>query len=256
MQKQISAHPSVVRHNLEQYKKQAKELVKESASLKLAEAQWTIARDHGFKTWAEFKRHIETQPAIEIVIPKGADGLVLMPFASSSARFHPRHRTFADVLHRAGFGTAMADLLTEEEELADIEKEELRHDLRLLARRVISVAESLKAHGLKLGYLGFETGAAAVLLAAAERPDLVDAVVSSRGRHDLAGPWLAKVEAPCLFVVDTGDRLGIGFQANAMKGLSPSTLRMYQIVDIPEKSIALACDWYRWYLSPRKEVLR
>jgi putative phosphoribosyl transferase len=255
MQKQIPAHPVIARHNLEQYKKQAKELVKDSASMKLAEAQWQIAREHGFATWAEFKKHIETQPAIDIVIPKGAEGLVLMPFASSSGRLNPKHRLFAEVLHRAGFGTAMADLLSEEEELADIETEELRHDLRELAKRTIAVAESLKAQGHRLGYLGFETGAAAVLLAAAERPELVTAVVSSRGRHDLAGPWLAKVEAPCLFVVDANDRVGVGFQANAMQGLSPSTLRMYQIVDIPEKGIALACDWFRWYLAA-KEVSR
>jgi hypothetical protein len=253
MQKQT--HPGVIRHNLEQYKKQAKELVKESASMKLAEAQWTIAREHGFKTWAEFKRHIETPPRVEITIPKGAEGLVLMPFASSSGRFHPRHRTFAEVLRRAGFGTVLADLLSEEEELKDLETEELRHDIPLLAKRVISVAESLETNGLKLGYLGFETGAAAVLLAAAERPDLVNAVVSSRGRADLAGPWLAKVETPCLFVVDVNDRLGIGFQTNAMQGLSPSTLRMYQIVHIPEESVAQACDWFRWHLAA-KEVAR
>ncbi len=250
MQREIPAHPS-----LEQYKKQAKELVRESPSMKLAEAQWTIAQQHGFKTWAEFKSHIDDQQRVETVIPKRAEGLVLMPFASSSARFHPRHRLFAEVLRRAGFGTAMADLLSEEDELRDIETEELRHDLRLMASRVIAVAESLRSHRLKLGYLGFETGAAAVLLAAAERPDLVQAVVSSRGRHDLAGPWLAKVEAPCLFVVDVNDRIGVGFQANAMQGLSPSTLRMYQIVDIPEKSIALACDWFRWHLAA-KEVAR
>jgi hypothetical protein len=255
MQKHIPARAGVDRHNLEQYKKQAKELVKESASMKLAEAQWTIAREHGFKTWAEFKNHIESQSRIEIVIPKRVEGLVLMPFASSSGRFHPRHRLFAEVLQRAGFGTAMADLFSEEEELADIEKEELRHDLPLLAKRVIGVAESLKSNGLRLAYLGFETGAAAVLLAAAERPDLVNAVVSSRGRHDLAGPWLAKVEAPCLFVVDVNDRIGVGFQANAIQGLSPSTLRMYQIVDVPEKSVALACDWFRWHLAA-KEVAR
>jgi pimeloyl-ACP methyl ester carboxylesterase len=247
MQKHIPARPS-----LEQYKKQAKELVKNSASMKLAEAQWRIAQEHGFKTWAEFKNHIEEQAAIEIVIPKPAEGLVLMPFVSSSGRFHPRHRLFAEVLQRAGFGTVLADLLSEDEELADIEKEELRHDIRLMASRVVAVAESLQTQGLKLGYLGFEMGAAAVLLAAAERPDLVNAVVSSRGRHDLAGPWLAKVEAPCLFVVDVNDRIGVGFQANAMQGLSPSTLRMYQIVDVPEKSIALACDWFRWHLATKE----
>ena len=64
MQKHNTAHPGVIRHNLEQYKKQAKDLVKGSASMKLAKAQWQIAREHGFATWADFKKHIETQPAV------------------------------------------------------------------------------------------------------------------------------------------------------------------------------------------------
>jgi putative phosphoribosyl transferase len=54
---------------------------------------------------------------------------------------------------------------------------------------------------LKIGYFGASTGAGAVLVAAAERPDEVGAVVSRGGRPDLAGEALSRVEAPTLLIV-------------------------------------------------------
>jgi pimeloyl-ACP methyl ester carboxylesterase len=52
---------------------------------------------------------------------------------------------------------------------------------------------------------GASTGAAAALVAAAERPNSVDAVVSRGGRPDLAGPALRRVIAPTLLVVGGAD---------------------------------------------------
>src|SRR5579871_5711550 len=50
------------RPNLEQYKKQAKELVrsKRNSGLRctLSDAQFSIARDHGFESWPKFAKHI------------------------------------------------------------------------------------------------------------------------------------------------------------------------------------------------------
>jgi hypothetical protein len=52
------------RPNLEQYKKQAKDLVRRgkagnpSSTITLTEAQFTIAREHGFDSWPKFAQHI------------------------------------------------------------------------------------------------------------------------------------------------------------------------------------------------------
>jgi pimeloyl-ACP methyl ester carboxylesterase len=59
---------------------------------------------------------------------------------------------------------------------------------------------------LNIGYFGSSTGAAAALVAAAELPDEISAVVSRGGRPDLAGDTLEKVTAPTLLIVGGEDR--------------------------------------------------
>lgn len=58
---------------------------------------------------------------------------------------------------------------------------------------------------LRIGLFGASTGAAAALIAAAHRPEAVGAVVSRRGRPDLAGDALARVRAPTLLIVGGQD---------------------------------------------------
>ena len=58
---------------------------------------------------------------------------------------------------------------------------------------------------LPIGYFGASTGAAAALVAATERPDVVSAVVSRGGRPDLAGAALMHVRAPTLLIVGGDD---------------------------------------------------
>jgi hypothetical protein len=52
---------------------------------------------------------------------------------------------------------------------------------------------------------GARTGAVAALMAAAERPDRVAAVVSRSGRPHLVGPALERVTAPTLLIVGGAD---------------------------------------------------
>jgi putative phosphoribosyl transferase len=242
------------------------------AQFKLSDAQLIIAREHAFENWSKFARHIQmldpaqatrvqvdgVELAAEVTLPEQAVGLVLFAAASSSSRHDPKRRAVAEVLNRGGLGTILADLFTEEEELADIETEELRFDLRLLSRRIAAVADWVSRQSrlrkLHMGYLGSATAAAAVLLAAAEPPSDVRAVVSIAGRPDLAGPWLGKVQAPTLFIVGANDTLALGF-TSALIPLSSQSLRklealegVSQLFDEPaalEKSAALALDWFR-----------
>src|SRR5271169_2839132 len=130
----------------------------------------------------------------DIALPDRAQGLVLFAHGSGSSRRSPRNRHVASVLQRGFIGTMLIDLLTEEEEAVDVQTAELRFDIPLLGRRVAAITDwigrqsSLK--GLRLGYFGASTGAAAALVAAAERPNVVRAVVSRGGRPDLAGSAL------------------------------------------------------------------
>jgi dienelactone hydrolase len=85
----------------------------------------------------------------------------------------------------------------------------LRFDIGLLAERLVAVTDWLAQYPdtrhFRIGYFGASTGAAAALVAAAERRQLLGAVVSRGGRPDLAGPALARVQAPTLLIVGGND---------------------------------------------------
>jgi pimeloyl-ACP methyl ester carboxylesterase len=115
----------------------------------------------------------------------------------------------AEVLHRAGLATLLFDLLTVAEEREDAVTAAWRFDIPLLARRLVEVTDWVQrasdCRTLPLGYFGASTGAAAALIAAAERPAQVRAVVSRGGRPDLAGSALRRVKAPTLLLVGGHD---------------------------------------------------
>jgi putative phosphoribosyl transferase len=140
---------------------------------------------------------------------KAVRGLILFAHGSGSSRHSPRNRYVAEVLQDAGLATLLIDLLTEAEEVAEQFTRHLRFDVGLLANRLAGAIDWLAEHEetatLPIGLFGASTGAGAALLAAAERPDRVRAVVSRGGRPDLAGPVLPDVKAPTLLIVGERD---------------------------------------------------
>ena len=137
-----------------------------------------------------------------LALPADPAGMVLFAHGSGSSRHSPRNNFVAAELRKAGLGTLMMDLLSEDED-HDTAK---RFDIGLLARRLAAaadwVAEYPATRALPLGLFGASTGAAAALALAAARPAAIAAVVSRGGRPDLAGPdVLAAVRAPTLLLV-------------------------------------------------------
>jgi predicted O-methyltransferase YrrM len=136
----------------------------------------------------------------------------------------PRNRYVARALHEAGLATLLLDLLTAEEEEVDAITAHLRFDIDLLARRLIAAADWLGGNSetanLGIGCFGASTGAAAALIAAAERPTAVGAVVSRGGRPDLAGPALRRVQAPTLLIVGGNDDPVIDLNRQALRNTS------------------------------------
>ncbi|MEN8143430.1 MAG: dienelactone hydrolase family protein [Gemmatimonadota bacterium] len=132
-------------------------------------------------------------------------GIVVFAHGSGSSRHSPRNRHVASILNRGGLGTLLFDLLTVQEELIDVRTRELRFDIPLLASRVTAAIDWIgtrpDTEQLKVGTFGASTGAAAALIAAANRPSRVGAVVSRGGRVDLAGESLRHVRAPTLCIV-------------------------------------------------------
>jgi putative phosphoribosyl transferase len=141
----------------------------------------------------------------DLAIPVEAHGIVLFAHGSGSSRHSPRNQFVARVLQQSDFGTLLMDLLTEKEEAVDNRTREMRFDISLLARRLTATVDWLVAQPsfkeLPIGIFGASTGAAAALVTAAERPELVKSVVSRGGRPDLAGAALPRVQAPTLLIV-------------------------------------------------------
>jgi len=145
----------------------------------------------------------------DLVIPDGATGIVLFAHGSGSSRFSSRNRFVARALQEGKLGTLLIDLLTSDEEKIDERTTHLRFDIDLLAERLVGSSDWLgtqpETRDLRIGLFGASTGGGAALVAAAQRPDRISAVVSRGGRPDLAGAALPRVTAPTLLVVGGND---------------------------------------------------
>ncbi|MGY0056571.1 dienelactone hydrolase family protein [Streptomyces sp. LZ34] len=192
----------------------------------------------------------------DLVIPEGARGVVAFAHGSGSSRHSPRNRSVAEVLQRAGLGTLLFDLLTMDEERVDAITAEHRFDIPLLGRRLVAAVDWLGGHpataALPVGLFGASTGAAAALVAAAERPERVRAVVSRGGRPDLAGGVLSRVRAPVLLVVGGEDHevLRLNEQAAAMLAaphsvhVVPGATHLFEEPGTLAQAAEAARDWF------------
>ncbi len=196
-----------------------------------------------------------------LALPRGADGLVLFAHGSGSSRHSPRNRFVAEVLREGGLGTLLLDLLTPAEEAIDRRSLQYRFDIRLLTERLIGATDWLavfpETRALRLGYFGASTGAAAALMAAAERAGEVSAVVSRGGRPDLAGPALARVLAPTLLIVGGEDLPVIDLNREAQRQLHgenrldviPGATHLFEEPGALEAVAMRAREWFEHHLS-------
>jgi putative phosphoribosyl transferase len=149
-------------------------------------------------------------------LPEPTTAVVIFAHGSGSSRWSPRNIYVAELLYEAGMGTLLMDLLTPAEE----QNRSLVFDIDLLAKRLVAATHWLRARPgtetAAIGYFGASTGAGAALVAAAEEPDEVAAVVSRGGRPDLAEDRLTEVRAPTLLIVGGDDRVVLEFNRQAL----------------------------------------
>ncbi len=199
-------------------------------------------------------------------IPQGTRGIVLFAHGSGSSRHSPRNRYVAQVLRQAGLATLLMDLLTPSEEVIDRQTRHLRFDIGLLAERLVGATHWLKetpaTQKLKIGYFGASTGAAAALVAAADCPEAVGAVVSRGGRPDLAGYALSRVRAPTLLIVGERDPLVLKLNREAQAQLRVSNqlelvggaTHLFEEPGTLEEVARLASQWFARYLMETETV--
>jgi dienelactone hydrolase len=197
----------------------------------------------------------------DLAVPPGAGGLVIFAHGSGSSRHSRRNRAVAETLREHRLATLLMDLLTAEEEVIDAQTAELRFDIGLLSDRVVRAVdwagEQRNTRGLRIGLFGASTGAAAALIAAASRPEVVAAVVSRGGRPDLAGPALRRVKAPTLLVVGGRDHQVIDLNRQACDQLGcerhleivPGATHLFEEPGTLDEVARLAAAWFAHHLA-------
>ena len=192
----------------------------------------------------------------DLFIPEDSQGLVVFVHGSGSSRLSRRNRLVADTFGQAHLASLMLDLLTDDEERTDADTAEVRFDIPLLATRTTAAVDWTGAiaetRRLPLGLFGASTGAAAALMAAADRPMRTQAVVSRGGRPDLAEDVLTRVVAPTLLIVGGRDEAVLDVNSRALDRLSgpkalkvvPGATHLFEETGALDQVAQLAGDWF------------
>jgi pimeloyl-ACP methyl ester carboxylesterase len=198
----------------------------------------------------------------DLHVPADAAAIVIFAHGSGSSRFSSRNRAVATHLNRHRIATLLLDLLTREEEAVDERTREFRFDIPRLADRVGAAAGWVRHHkdlqSFPVGCFGASTGAAAALIAAADHPDVISAVVSRGGRPDLAGAALTRVQAPTLLIVGSRDEPVITMNRDAAARMSgevqleivPGATHLFEEPGTLEQVMELATGWFVEKLKP------
>jgi putative phosphoribosyl transferase len=193
-------------------------------------------------------------------IPEGSEGIVVFAHGSGSSRFSPRNNYVAKLMNKSSLATLLIDLLTSEEEAADIYSGKYRFDVDLLAERLIDSTAWLEQNSstkrLKVGYFGSSTGAAAALIADAKQPAGIKAIVSRGGRPDLAKENLVNVMAPTLLIVGGNDLEVLELNRQALQIIKvtkelkivPGATHLFEEPGKLDEVANLAITWFVKYL--------
>ena len=152
--------------------------------------------------------------------------------------------------------TLLFDLLTDQEaaDRANV------FDIPLLADSLDQAATWIgtiaAACGRSLGFFGVSTGAAAGLVAAARRQDVL-AIVSRGGRPDFAGDALEDVTPPTLLVVGGHDPEVPALNRAAYRHLhcervlelGPAATHLFEEPGTPGAGVALGRSWFLQHLD-------
>lgn len=194
-----------------------------------------------------------------------AYGLVIFAHGKGSGRHSPRNQYVASELQAAGMATLLVDLISPEEDMVGAFTSHSRGDVGLLASRLVAAIDWTKTHPetqrLKIGLFGGGEGAAAALLAAAERPD-VRAVVSRAGMPDMAGAALERVAAATLLLVgganqETLERNRLAFDrlhGDRRLEVIPNTSQPFEEEPALEIVARSAVAWFRSSFDPHGEM--
>lgn len=178
-----------------------------------------------------------------LAVPQGPVGVVIF---ATCARHSARDEYVAEALRARGLATVECSLLRDTED---------RDDVELATSRLLALTDWVLEHSniahLPLGYIGTNTGAAATLVAASRRPELIRAIVSRGGRADLAGSAMPIVRAPTLLVAGGLDDYLIELDRHVIDQMTactqlaiiPGAGHMFEEPGALDEVVQLAAEW-------------
>jgi dienelactone hydrolase len=196
----------------------------------------------------------------DLSIPAGANSIVVFAHGSGSSRHSPRNQRVAQIINQAGMATLLLDLFSHKEEQVD-RSHHLRFNIELLSQRLLDATDWVRkdywTKGLRIGYFGASTGAAAALVAAAQLGAAIGAVVSRGGRPDLAEPALARVVSPTLLIVGELDVEVLLLNREAFEKLRcekeikvlAGATHLFEEPGALDEVAALATEWFKRHLA-------
>jgi putative phosphoribosyl transferase len=196
-----------------------------------------------------------------VTLPTQPRGLVLIPSASGDRVYERVNGAVASALWEAGFVTVEVDLFTSQEAREDAETARYRYDMDLVAARMASILEwvhhTAPLHALEVGILAAGTCSAAALVAAAERPELIQSIVCRSARPELVPGVIAHVHAPVMLLLGERDiahrdshlETMIRLPASSRLEIVPNARHLLDRPEDIQRVASLAAAWFGDSLS-------
>ena len=201
-------------------------------------------------------------------IPTSARGIVLLAQGSRHVETISYNSGIAEALNGSNMATLTVHLLTEDEETLDNDSQFFRYNTSILSQRISGIAnwiiETPTVQNLGIGYFGTGPTGAAALQAAAERPDVVHAVVAAHARLDLVQEYLGRIPASVMLIAGENDTNEVNANREALSQIHASVEANKRFETIPGASAAtmfekpeqlhkvleLAGQWFSRHLEP------
>jgi putative phosphoribosyl transferase len=204
-----------------------------------------------------------------LIVPQGAETLILCIHNSGQWQRNPRNHYFTHLLRQAGCATLLLDLLTPEEEDYDARIGRMRFNTDLLASRLVLAIDWARKYSatrsLKLGLFGGGNAANTVLLAASERSDAIVGAVACNGPLlSLISLALPSVQIPTLLIAGGDNRAAVDLHRVTLAQLGgrkqlvvlPGVTRPFEESGAIEEVARLSHQWFQQLEHHEQTVAR
>jgi putative phosphoribosyl transferase len=158
-------------------------------------------------------------------IPDDAHGLVILAQGiDNSADLRPHFITMSQLFNQSALATVLVDLFMTDERKLDEETGFFHKNTDIMQQRLVGMADwflqNEETQNFTIGYFGTGASGAAALVAAAERPDNVRAVVAAGSPIDMIQQYLQGVMAPTRLIAADNDEAGVKMNQAGLASLT------------------------------------